>query len=72
MAISTPYCEIDGLVCSDVVTSIEPRPGLREMGKTKFPGKRYGRLVDQGQNPKSYLVKPGSGTKTTWTTGWRP
>ena len=57
MAISTPYCEIDGLVCSDVVTSIEPRPGLRSVGKTKLPGKRYGRLVDQGQDPKSYLVK---------------
>ena len=57
MAISTPYCEIDGLVCTDVVTSIEPRPGLRSVGKTKLSGKRYGRIVDQGQDPKSYLVK---------------
>jgi hypothetical protein len=57
MAISTPYCEIDGLVCTDVVTSIEPRPGMRSVGKTKLPGKRYGRIVDQGQDPKSYLVK---------------
>lgn len=57
MAISTPYCEIDGLICSDVVTSIEPRPGLRSVGKTKLSGKRYGRIVDQGQDPKSYLVK---------------
>jgi len=57
MAISTPYCEIDGLVCTDVVTSIEPRPGMRSVGKTKLPGKRYGRIVDQGQYPKSYLVK---------------
>ena len=57
MAISTPYCEIDGLVCTDVVTSIEPRPGMRSVGKTKLSGKRYGRIVDQGQDPKSYLVK---------------
>lgn len=57
MAISTPYCEIDGLICSDVVTSVEPRPGMRSVGKTKLPGKRHGRLVDQGQDPKSYLVK---------------
>jgi len=57
MATSTPYCEIDGLECSSVVQSITPQPGKIDLDKIKLPGRRYGRLVDRGQEPKAYVVK---------------
>ncbi len=57
MSTTVPYCEIDGLICSSVVMSIKPQPGKRSLEKSKVPGKRYGGLRDQGQDPKSYLVR---------------
>ena len=56
MAISTPYCEIYGLSCNDVVQAVDPKPGSRSIDKIKIPGRRYGRLADQGQAPSAWEV----------------
>lgn len=54
--VTTPYCEISGLDCNDVVQAVDPKHGSRSIDKIKMPGKRYGRLADQGQSPSAWEV----------------
>jgi len=56
MTMKPPYCEINGLVCTDVVSSVDIRGGDLKSSEQAIPGRRTGDILDAGRNPRTIQV----------------
>ncbi|MCK9569627.1 hypothetical protein M0R72_11860 [Candidatus Pacearchaeota archaeon] len=51
-----PYCEIHGLICTDVISSIDIDGADKKISSQAQPGQRLGEIQEQGRNPRKITL----------------
>jgi hypothetical protein len=52
-----PYCEINGLVCTEQVSSVELDGADMDTSTQALAGRKYGEITDKGRNPRKITIK---------------
>lgn len=56
MSMKPPYCEIHGLVCTDVISSVNIDGGEEKTTTQSIYGRRCGLITKQGRNPRKITL----------------